>query len=344
MKLYDDNGYPNTGLWYISQYPIVLIWGARSIGKTISALIAQTKRNEPFILLRRKQLHADLCMLPEMSPFKTVNNILNTDYTTARIEKNYGGIYHSTEKDGKTVPSGKPVGYIAALATFANVRGAGMEDVKTVIYDEYTGEKNDRAIKGEESLILNMYETINRNREIDEQNPQPPLRAIFLSNSNEFLNPVFSAFNVVDIAEKMIINKKTVVELPERGIILINYLNSPISEKKANTALYRATNNKEFKKMAIENDFNFDTNVKIKPQNIAHAKPIAEFSDFFTIYENNGIYIDLRRSGSPVTFSNNADGVKQFCRKFPKIYFQILKGNCCYQNYQVYNYVKKTLI
>ena len=248
MKLYNDNGYPNTDIWHLPQYPIVLIWGARGIGKTVTGLLDEFKRGETFLYLRRKQQQADLCMMPELSPIKTINKIALTTYVPARIAKNYGAVYNGEEKENKLKPFGKPIAYIAALSTFADVRGAGLEDVKTMIYDEYSGEKNDRAIKGEESLILNAYETINRNREIDEENPQPPLRAVFMSNSNDFINPVFSAFNVTDIAEKMAREKKSLVTLPERGIILINYLNSPISQKKNKTALYKATANKEFKK------------------------------------------------------------------------------------------------
>lgn len=344
MKLYNDNGYPNTDIWHLPQYPIVLIWGARGIGKTVTGLLDEFKRGEIFLYLRRKQQQADLCMMPELSPIKTINKIALTSYVPARIAKNYGAVYNGEEKENKLKPYGKPIAYIAALSTFADVRGAGLEDVKTMIYDEYSGEKNDRAIKGEESLILNAYETINRNREIDEENPQPPLRAIFMSNSNDFINPVFSAFNVTDIAEKMAREKKSLVTLPERGIILINYLNSPISQKKNNTALYKATANEEFKKMALENDFNFDTNIKIKPRNIAHAKPLVTFGDY-TLYDiDNVLYFDERKSGTPPIFTTDKKGIAQFMRNFPNLYYRILRGKAEYQNYTVYGKVKAALL
>lgn len=345
MKLYNDNGYPNTELWHLPLYPIVLIWGARGIGKTITGLLDEFDREEIFLYLRRKQQQADLCMLPALSPVKTINKIALTSYVPARIAKNYGAIYNGKkESEDKIKPYGQPLAYIAALSTFADVRGAGLDDVTTMLYDEYSGEKNDRAIKGEESLILNAYETINRNREIDEENPRPPLRAIFMSNSNDFINPVFSAFNVTDIAEKMSREKKSVVTLPKRGIILINYLNSPISQKKNKTALYKATANEEFKKMAIDNDFNFDTNIKIKPRNITHAKPLVTFGEFTLYNIDNILYFDERRSGTPTLFTTDKKGISQFMRNFPNLYYQILKGKAEYQNYTVYGKIKATLL
>ena len=75
MKLYNDNGYPNTDIWHLPQYPIVLIWGARGIGKTVTGLLDEFKRGETFLYLRRKQQQADLCMMPELSPIKTINKI-----------------------------------------------------------------------------------------------------------------------------------------------------------------------------------------------------------------------------------------------------------------------------
>ena len=351
MKLYQENGYVNPEILFHPLYPFVLGWGARGIGKTVTINGACIERrqndvNEDFLYLRRKKEHADICMKPELTPFKKVNKTFSYILTTAKIDKNIGGVYEGVESDGKITPQGAPLGFISSLAGIGNVRGMDFDEVRTVFYDEYTGEKTDRAIKDEDELILNTYETINRNREIDPENPLPPLRLIAMSNSNEFVNPLFKAFDIIDIAEKMVKEKKTLVTLPQRGIMIINFLNSPISLLKQKTALYRATNNQKFKNMALENDFNLDKNVIIKPRNIAHAAPIATFSNGFTIYDvkNGVLYIDSRPSGSPPLFSGDRQGVVQFMRNFPRLYQRILKGACEFQNYTVYDYVKKTLL
>ena len=66
-----------------------------------------------------------------------------------------------------------------ALSTFGNLRGVDFSDVDMIFFDEFVPQKNARPIKAEAEAFFNLYETVNRNRELD---GRPPVRVLMLSN------------------------------------------------------------------------------------------------------------------------------------------------------------------
>ena len=91
-------------------------------------------------------------------------------------------------------------GYTSALSTFSNLRGFDGSNIKILLYDEFIPERHERLIKNEADAFFNVYETINRNRELQ---GGPPLIALCLSNSNSLASPIFTALNLVKTLERM---------------------------------------------------------------------------------------------------------------------------------------------
>lgn len=209
-----------------------------------------------------------------------------------------------------------------ALTTVTNIRGFDASDVKVIFYDEFIPETIDRPIKGEGEALLNAYETINRNREL---NGGEPVKFIGCANSNRIDNEVFLSLGIVDECEKMAKKHISMMNLYSKGLTLINAEESPISKLKADTQLYRLTRGNDFSDMALDNSFRYDDRGQIKSKNLAGYKPICVVGEI-CIYENksdsNDLYVTTHKSGTPIVYGTSEVELKKFQRDF-----QYLKVN-----------------
>ena len=283
MGLYLENGYVNIP-WILSLgLPYNFIVGGRGTGKTYTSLEVAKNNAEngsKFILLRRQQNQTDTILTPEFSPFKKLN--MNNDWNVqpAKVNKNTGGFYNCEVKDDKNVPCGEPLGYALALSTIANIRGFSADDVDLMVYDEFIPEKHERSIKNEGDAFMNAYETINRNRELD---GKKPLQVLCLANANNLSNPIFVRMGLVEKAYKMIKTHNEILIDKDRGYSLFMLLDSKISERKKDTALYKM-GDESFAKMAIENVFEYDDYL-IRNRNLKEYIPLVTIGEI-SIYEH----------------------------------------------------------
>ena len=200
MNIFREDGYLDMGAIMGRNYPFTLVCGGRGTGKTFTALYETISNNVTFMLMRRMQTQVDMINRPEFSPFKALERVHGLHIGLEKISKNNSAIYYQEEIDGEYKCVGQPIGYTAALATLSNMRGFDASDVKRVIFDEFIPERHERPIKNEGTAIYNAYETINRNRELNGENP---LQMVFLDNSNRLDNPLFVDLRLVTRAGKM---------------------------------------------------------------------------------------------------------------------------------------------
>lgn len=301
MKIFLDNGYLNIGEILSQGMPFNFVWGGRGVGKTYGALKEIVSHETIFMLMRRTQNQLDMINKPEFSPFKTLNKDMGWNVSIEPISKYNGGVYDSEIVEDGT-PTKKLIGYTCALSTIANIRGFDGSDIEVLIYDEFIPEKHSRPIKAEDEAFLNAYETINRNRELQ---GKPPLQVLCLANSNALDNPLFLGLGLVTQAERMVRRGQTYSLLKNRGVLLVNVCDSPISEQKRNTALYKLTGDTEFSRMALSNDFMGED----ERGNIG-SKPLREYNPVVTVGEiciyrhksKDRYFISCHTSGSPRTF------------------------------------------
>lgn len=69
-----------------------------------------------------------------------------------------------------------------------------------MILDEFIPERCVRRLKGEDDTILNLYTTVNGNRELE---GNPPLRFWLLANAFNIEDPILSAYGLTEEFEKM---------------------------------------------------------------------------------------------------------------------------------------------
>ena len=179
------------------------------------------------------------------------------------------------------------LGYLMALSTFHNARGISYEDVSYIIWDEFIPENGTIVKKNQGLTFLNMYESVNRNREFKDQEP---VKIIFLSNTNDIYSDVLADLGVSKIIEDMQFNH---IDSYEDEDILIMFLSSQaFYEKKKNTFIYRINQNDKFNEMALNNNFLNNTALIKRKVNYKDAVGLLTVNYQYTLIElkNKDLY------------------------------------------------------
>ena len=202
-----------------------------------------------------------------------------------------------------------------------------------IIFDEFNPEKGERqTISDEFNSFRNAYETLNRNRELEGRDP---IRVWMLSNSNTLGNPYFIGLRIVEQVDKMIRKGQEVWRDPERGLMVINLAASPISEKKAATALYRLTGPDEFTGMALGNEFSQEARSRTGSIPLRELIPLVQIGEL-QIYRHKGgrqLYGSLHRSGAPEIFTTDDAGVARFRAKYGWLWEYYMEDQIIWQTY-----------
>lgn len=324
-------------------YPFQIFIGGRGTGKTYSALFGALTGacEDRFIYMRRTAQELELALDSDdrgegANPFKPINRNIGTNVGLRKIVTNVAGIYNREEMDGKLVSVGEPKGYGVALSTLAHVRGFDFSDCADCIYDEFIPEKHVRKIKDEGGALLNAYESINRNRELE---GRAPMRLWLLANSNDIYNAIFVELGIVSDVEKMIRKNQSDKYLEERGLAihLINH-NGDFVEAKSKTALYKLTRGTKFYDMALNNDFAYDDFSLIDFKPIAGYRPICSLDKAY-IYRKKGSS-EYYVSYSPAKCPHFDSRTEQERRRFMRLYGaplmpKFVKGNIWFESFEL---------
>lgn len=279
------------------------IIGGRGIGKTYSCIDYLVNSGERFLYLRNTKTELDESVSEFGNPFKkwNSNNNRNIILTT---EKKHIMIYDAADEENK-----KLIGYAAALSTFHNLRGVDLSDVRYVLHDEFI--ERSTLSYDQFKAFANMYETINRNRELD---GEQPLCVICLSNAQKLDNPILAGYGCVPIIERMI---KTGRREHITDDMYICMAESEISQLKADTANYRITKGSKYYDEALRNNFAYDSFADIVKRPINEYLPICGFDDWFIWkHKSNGKYYVCRSASNRVTVYNEIDNKHVFLKRY----------------------------
>lgn len=312
--------------------PFMYCFGGRGIGKTYGALklarknsLADPEGKTKFLLVRRTQSQVDIISKQELSPFKRID-LDNSYFTECKpVSKFTTGFYADDQL----------IGYVAALSTFSNLRGFDASDVTDIILDEFIPEPHEKPIRNECEALLNLYETVNRNRELDGRDP---VLLMCYANANNIANPIFSGLGLISTVEKMQQKGREQWILEDRGVLLLNLDASPISQKKAQTALYKlAGSQSDFGKMALQNSFRSDTGSVHRSRNISEYIPLISVGEI-TIYEHKSdgtFYVTDISSGTPETYQANKTDLARFKSKNIWLWREYMTGSIVFRSLEI---------
>lgn len=330
-EYYLPDGWVNAGLWFEDPAPFVISLGGRGIGKTFGALEKLTEEGAPrHIYMRRTQAQIDACKLSELNPYKSVNEARGRSFIMTAMGKYTAGVYRGEEQDGVLKPSGAPVGLGIALSVFANIRGVDGLGYNVLLFDEFIKEKHERPFAREGDAFLNAYETLNRNRELQ---GREPLKAVLLSNSNDLRSPILEALGVVDLIDRMQRKGKRHATAADGAISIYLYPDSPISERKRKTALYRVANSEDFSQMALNNAFSAANYENVKSCPLREYTPLVSIGDV-TVYThvNNGTFYVVDGVKSPIRYTTLPNDLRAFRRAYVYLYDALLRRELYYSS------------
>ena len=323
-KIYDSEGWVNWDYILSQSASFISVVGPRGVGKTYGVFKKLIKEGKKFIYLRRLKSQLDQCGKLEGNPFKKINDDLSREIKPFSS----GGIitFREIDKTGNIIAVG------VALSVVANVRGIDFSDYDYIIFDEFIASAGERPIKNEFQAFLNFYETVNRNRELE---GKQAVKCIMLGNANTLINPYFSAWHFMRTAVKMITGNQMVWRSADNTRIVIMLLQSPISAKKKETALYQNAN-EDFITMALDNAFRTDeTNIKSEPlKEYVHIVSVGEIG----IYKHKSdrkYYVSSTQCKSPY-YDSFGIGLKMFQQDYYmlRVHYMVSK-NVWFESFEV---------
>lgn len=277
-----------------SDMPIKIIIGPRGCGKTYSVLDymqEQSSEDSKFIYMRRDGTEIDSCSSDYGNPFKKINDDKGYDIRPFQISKFNGfGIARDDEA--------KVIGYGVALSTFASMRSQDFSDVDRIFFEEFIPEKHKRKIKGEGQALLNLYETVNRNRELL---GDKPVELIMCANGIDLANPILLELGATSLIGKMLMNKQRRLTIPEKSLYIEIIPRTKVSELKEDTVLYRLAN-QDFVIDSLDTTFRgADLEYVRKNVNLKSYKTEFAYSDF--VFFSNKEHYYVARSKVPCKIS-----------------------------------------
>lgn len=279
----------NTNLFYDirnskSDMPIKIIIGPRGCGKTYSVLDYMKEKSSAeskMIYMRRDGTEIDSCSSEYGNPFKKLNEDKQYNVHPFQISK-FNGFGISTDDDDSNC-----IGYGVALSTFASMRSQDFSDVDRIFFEEFIPEKHKRKIKGEGTALLNLYETVNRNRELF---GKEPVELIMCANGIDLANPILLELGATTLIAKMIKNKQRKMTIPEKSLYIEIIPRTEISDLKEDTVLYKLAND-TFKVDALDTTFRgSDLEFVRKNINLRSYKPEFKYSSY-VLYSNKEHYV-----------------------------------------------------
>ena len=341
MNLYTNDGWLD--IPHIAEVAdrnnIAIIWiiGKRQVGKTYGLLKYMLDSDKRFILLRGMKTELEMLERNVNSPFEKIDGykgrILfnkNSDYTAEIIRLD--------TQDGIDGEIRTNIGMGAALSSIGRIRGFNGDIYTDVVYDEAIPESNLLQVRHGGDAFLNMYTTVSGNRELE---GRPPLRVWLLANSNNLDNDVLKSLNLTDTVERMSLRDEEFRMIKDRGIMVIMPDSAHITEKRKQTALYRAIGgDSKFAKMAYGNEFAYNDYTDVYPCALQEYKPLLKLGNIIIHLHkaNKTLYVtDFMKCKTPHTYPDTDYGRMTFKKDYPEIKAGYLRGRIVFQSMKVKN-------
>lgn len=269
-----------------SKLPFQSYIGGRGVGKTYSTLksyIVDDKGNfrDPelgkFMYIREQATEIEISTDQTANPFKKINADNNWYIYPEYSSKTKIATFYREDTNNQRFA----VGYGVPLSTFANLRGVDFSDVNDIVYDEFIKQRGSRRLKNAGSSLLHLYETVNRNREIE---GEEPVIMKLLANSVTLNSDILLTMNAVSTLAHMMTKHQHRASIPERKLYLELIDKADFRAEKEQTALYKLTKGTAFADEALDNVFVSDDMSFVKKVPLNEYTPFCSFGKDYTMY------------------------------------------------------------
>lgn len=228
----------NDGYYHISKdvtdYPdatIFIVWSRRGPGKTYGSLRYPYHKFKTIYMKRTNKDLKTICTYNgdldfDPSPWAPLNRDFGTNVRPRLIQEGIGAFYDA-DQDGN--PSGTSIGYILSLNAVKTVKGVDLSQAEWIIFDEFIPQPGEVVKHAEGEMLLNFYETANRDRRKRGRNG---LKLILFANAEEISTPITNTLEVVDTMADMQAHGLNIFYDETRGILFhhISDEECPITE------------------------------------------------------------------------------------------------------------------
>lgn len=310
-------------------FNIFIIIGGRRLGKTYSVLKGVITDKKQHMYVRRTDSDLDECLTVKKNPYRVLNKDLYTDirlYAKGR-ETNIVKFVNDEPSDY--------LGIASSVSTSGSVRGAYLEDIEYIIYDEFINLKPVNTLKKHEGrLLLDLYDTANNDRDLRGANP---LKAILLSNANTVDDGVLRVLKLGNVIYDMVINEKQYYADYERKIYVAMLPNdNEITKKRMKGAIGKLTENTSYGDMAMNNAFvdSYFGDI-VEKINYSEFTPLCAVNNiYFYAHKFDGHLVASYRKAKCKTYNNHT--IRKFKRDFGmRVGMQYESGKMRYQNYDI---------
>ena len=288
-----------------SKQPFQIYLGGRGVGKTFSTLDSYIEDKDgnikdpdegKFIYVREQATEIEISTDETANPFKKINAKKNYYIYPEYSSRTKIATFYREEENNQRFA----VGYGVALSTFANLRGVDFSDVNDIVYDEFIKQHGSRKLKAAGSSLLHLYETINRNREIE---GEEPVIMKLLANSVTLNSDILLAMNSVSTIAHMMTKRQYKATIPERRLYIELINKEDFKALKSETALYKLTKGSAFSEEALDNIFVEDDMSFVKKVPLNEYLPFCSFGKDYSMYMHktrSEWYIAAKETKSPI--------------------------------------------
>lgn len=331
-KLYTNDGWINPQTLVECSEPFVVALGGRGIGKTYGILKYLYVNKIPFIYMRRTQTQLDAITIQPLNPYNQIATDMGINIVAEKLSKHTAGFYNAEHNsDGELVHIGEPFAIGIALSTFSSIRSLSAEQYQVLFFDEIIPERHEKPIKEEGLAFANVLESLNRNRELQNRKP---LKVILATNSNTMNSRILASMGCIDVIDSMARQNSNYKSV--NGLIAIyRYTDSPITERKRNSALYQVIQNQDFQSMALDNEFSQSDYEQVQVKPLQEYTPLCSYGNS-TIMKHKSKKEYYCVSGVKAEhYEKMPLSTKAFQRKYWYIYGAMLDRKVFYQNASV---------
>lgn len=335
-----------------------LVWSRRGPGKTYSTLRYMHEEDKRFCFLKRtvddvKLLCAgskptgDSAKDIDLSPFKPLNRDFGWDVHINPIYDGLAAFYDYYPENGTLVP-GKLEGYCIALSKAIKYKGFDLSECDYMILDEFIPRAWERVSKNECDQILDLYETISRDRV---KRGREELKFIGLANATDIANPLFLGLEVMDIAAEMDATDTEYCYLEERGILLhyINHEGTETEEEQPLTGIQKAMIGTAWAEMAFGGHFAYNDFTQIGKSKLKGHKCIYSLlykhKEYFiyknVVNANTVYYVSLVRGIPGKTYDLNRESQQKlfWINNGRTLYNATIDDRVIFQTYSAYDLI-----